>query len=181
MVSFNRYKVLISLFILALSMTAKSSTTLEDLEENRADWDCFSDQVMGGVSEGKASVVSSEDNKFFRLEGNVSTENNGGFIQCRANVNLKTKGINGVRIKVKGNGDEYYVHLRVPRMLPWNYYSSKFYAKEEWQIIDLPLSSFEYSRNSSKKFKSSKISTIGIVAYGKDFYAQVDLAKLEIY
>ena len=69
MVSFNRYKVLISLFILALSVTAKSSTILEDLEvENRADWDCFSDQVMGGVSEGKASVVSSEDNKFFRLE-----------------------------------------------------------------------------------------------------------------
>ena len=96
-------------------------------------------------------------------------------------MNLKTKGLNGIRIKVKGNGDEYYVHLRVPRMLPWNYYSAKFYASEEWQTIDLPLSSFEYSRNPSKKFKSSKISTIGIVAYGKDFYAEVDLAQLEIY
>ena len=177
----NRFKFLISLILFPLSLTLKSGIVLEDLEENRADWDCFSDRVMGGVSEGKASVVSSEERKFFRLEGNVSTENNGGFIQCRANVNLKTKDINGVRIKIKGNGDEYYVHLRVPRMLPWNYYSSKFYATEEWRVIDLPLSSFEYSRNSSKKFKSSKISTIGIVAYGKDFYAQVDLAQLEIY
>ena len=177
----NRFKFLISLILFPLSLTLKSGIVLEDLEENRADWDCFSDRVMGGVSEGKASVVSSEESKFFRLEGNVSTENNGGFIQCRANVNLKTKNINGVRIKIKGNGDEYYVHLRVPRMLPWNYYSSKFYATEEWQVIDLPLSSFEYSRNSSKKFKSSKISTIGIVAYGKDFYAQVDLAQLEVY
>ena len=169
-----------SFFLLFCSLSI-SSQVLEDLKDNRADWDCFSDQVMGGVSEGSASVVSQEDGNFFRLQGDVSTENNGGFIQCRANVNLKTKGLNGIRIKVKGNGDEYYVHLRVPRMLPWNYYSAKFYASEEWQTIDLPLSSFEYSRNPSKKFKSSKISTIGIVAYGKDFYAEVDLAQLEIY
>ena len=168
-------------FLLLLCSLNISSQVLEDLKDNRADWDCFSDKVMGGVSEGSASVVSQEDRNFFRLEGDVSTENNGGFIQCRANVNLKTKGLNGIRIKVKGNGDEYYVHLRVPRMLPWNYYSAKFYASEEWQTIDLPLSSFEYSRNPSKKFKSSKISTIGIVAYGKDFYAEVDLAQLEIY
>ena len=181
MVFFNRFKFLISLVFFFISLILKSSTVLEDLEENRAEWDCFSDQVMGGLSEGKASIESSEGVKFFRLEGNVSTENNGGFIQCRANVNLKTKDISGVRIKIKGNGDEYYVHLRVPRMLPWNYYSAKFYASEDWQIIDLPLSSFEYSRNPSKKFKSSKISTIGIVAFGKDFYAEVDLAQLEIY
>ena len=168
-------------FILLFCSLNISSQVIEDLKDNRADWDCFSDKVMGGVSEGSASVVSQEDGKFFRLEGDVSTEYNGGFIQCRANVNLKTKGLNGIRIEVKGNGDEYYVHLRVPRMLPWNYYSAKFYASEEWQTIDLPLSSFEYSRNPSKKFKSSKISTIGIVAYGKDFYAEVDLAQLEIY
>ena len=168
-------------FLLLFCSLNISSQVLEDLKDNRADWDCFSDKVMGGVSEGSASVVSQEDRNFFRLEGDVSTENNGGFIQCRANVNLKTKGLNGIRIKVKGNGDEYYVHLRVPRILPWNYYSAKFYASEEWQTIDLPLSSFEYSRNPSKKFKSSKISTIGIVAYGKDFYAEVDLAQLEIY
>ena len=168
-------------FLLLFCSLNISSQVLEDLKDNRADWDCFSDKVMGGVSEGSASVVSQEDRNFFRLEGDVSTENNGGFIQCRANVNLKTKGLNGIRIKVKGNGDEYYVHLRVPRMLPWNYYSAKFYASEEWQTIDLPLSSFEDSRNPSKKFKSSKISTIGIVAYGKDFYAEVDLAQLEIY
>ena len=168
-------------FLLLFCSLNISSQVLEDLKDNRADWDCFSDKVMGGDSEGSASVVSQEDGNFIRLEGDVSTENNGGFIQCRANVNLKTKGLNGIRIKVKGNGDEYYVHLRVPRMLPWNYYSAKFYASEEWQTIDLPLSSFEYSRNPSKKFKSSKISTIGIVAYGKDFYAEVDLAQLEIY
>ena len=94
-------------FLLLFCSLNISSQVLEDLKDNRADWDCFSDKVMGGVSEGSASVVSQEDGNFFRLEGDVSTENNGGFIQCRANVNLKTKGLNGIRIKVKGNGDEY--------------------------------------------------------------------------
>jgi len=66
-------------------------------------------------------------------------------------------------------------------MLPWNYYSAKFYASQEWMVIDLPLSSFEYSRDSSKSFNSSKIKTIGLVAFGKDFFAQVDLAGVELY
>jgi hypothetical protein len=66
-------------------------------------------------------------------------------------------------------------------MLPWNYYASKFYVTREWQIIDLPLSSFEYSRDTSKSFSSSKIKTLGIVAFGKDFFAQVDIAGVEFY
>jgi hypothetical protein len=66
-------------------------------------------------------------------------------------------------------------------MLPWNYYTAKFYASEEWVVVDLPLSSFEYSRDTSKSFNSSKIQSIGLVAYGKDFFAQVDLAEVELY
>ena len=30
-------------------------------------------------------------------------------------------------------------------------------------------------------FNSSKIQSIGLVAYGKDFFAQVDLAEVELY
>ena len=35
---------------------------------------------MGGISEGKAEIINGED-LFLRLSGNVSTENNGGFIK----------------------------------------------------------------------------------------------------
>ena len=35
-------------------------------------------------------------------------------------------------------------------MMPWNYYYAEFYASNEWQIIELPLSSFKYSEIKSK-------------------------------
>ncbi len=163
-----------------LSMSAYTKV-IDNLEDIRAEWVPFSDQVMGGISEVKVYELEEEGMSFYRLEGNVSTENNGGFIQVRAGVNLRNKNIEGIRIKVRGNNNEYFLHLRSPRMLPWNYYSAKFYASQEWMVIDLPLSSFEYSRDSSKSFNSSKIKTIGLVAFGKDFFAQVDLAGVELY
>ena len=163
-----------------LSMTSYSKV-IDNLEDIRAEWIPFSDQVMGGISEVNAYELEENGVSFYRLEGNVSTENNGGFIQVRAEVNLRNKNFKGIRIKVRGNNNEYYMHLRSPRMLPWNYYTSKFYASEEWQVIDLPLSSFEYSRDASKSFNSSKMKSIGIVAFGKDFFAQVDIAGVEFY
>ena len=163
-----------------LSMSAYTKV-IDNLEDIRAEWVPFSDQVMGGISEVNVYELEEEGMSFYRLEGNVSTENNGGFIQVRAGVNLRNKNIEGIRIKVRGNNNEYFLHLRSPRMLPWNYYSAKFYASQEWMVIDLPLSSFEYSRDSSKSFNSSKIKTIGLVAFGKDFFAQVDLAGVELY
>jgi len=175
--SLFRYKEIILLFLILFPLSL-SALVIEDIKDKNADWECFSDKVMGGVSEGSFSV---KEEAYVRLEGVVRTENNGGFIQCRAKVNLKTKGFEGIRIKAKGNNNEYYIHLRAPRMLPWNYYSAKFYASEEWKVIDLPLSSFEYSKDSSKSFNSSKLSTVALVAFGKDFDAQLDLSKLEIY
>ena len=163
-----------------LSMSAYTKV-IDNLEDIRAEWVPFSDQVMGGISEVNVYELEEGGMSFYRLEGNVSTENNGGFIQVRAGVNLRNKNIEGIRIKVRGNNNEYFLHLRSPRMLPWNYYSAKFYASQEWMVIDLPLSSFEYSRDSSKSFNSSKIKTIGLVAFGKDFFAQVDLAGVELY
>ena len=163
-----------------LSMTSYSKV-IDNLEDIRAEWIPFSDQVMGGISEVNAYELEENGVSFYRLEGNVSTENNGGFIQVRAEVNLRNKNFKGIRIKVRGNNNEYYMHLRSPRMLPWNYYTSKFYASEDWQVIDLPLSSFEYSRDTSKSFNSSKMKSIGIVAFGKDFFAQVDIAGVEFY
>ena len=66
-------------------------------------------------------------------------------------------------------------------MMPWNYYSAKFFATEDWQTIDLPLSSFIYSRNSDIALGSTRINSLAIVAYGKDFEAQLDIASVELY
>ena len=65
--------------------------------------------------------------------------------------------------------------------MPWNYYSAKFFASEDWQVIDLPLNSFTSSRNSNKRLGAARINSLAIVAYGKDFEAQVDIASVELY
>ncbi|GIT61089.1 MAG: hypothetical protein Ct9H300mP20_09160 [Gammaproteobacteria bacterium] len=51
----------------------------------------FGDDVMGGLSKGKLSELKEEEISFYRLEGDVSTANNGGFIQFRASVNPKVQ------------------------------------------------------------------------------------------
>ena len=170
------------LFLMILSpVVFTSPIVIDNLDDTRARWDAVSDNVMGGVSEVNAYEMDDGSIKFYRLEGLVSTKNNGGFIQIRTNVNFKSKEFSGVRIKIRGNNNEYYVNLRRPRMMPWNYYSAKFFATEDWQVIDLPLSSFIYSRNSDIALGSTRINSLAIVAYGKDFEAQLDIASVELY
>ena len=94
---------------------------------------------------------------------------------------LNSNDFEGIRLKIRGNNNEYFVHLRAPRMMPWNYYYAEFYATNEWQIIELPLSSFKYSRNQKQGLDFKTIRSIGLVAYGKDFTAQLDIANIELY
>ena len=85
-------------------------------------WEYVSDQVMGGVSDGKAEIIDSED-LFLRLSGNVSTENNGGFIQVRSSKEILSDDFLGIKLKVRGNPSSYYIHLRTNSLIfPWQYY-----------------------------------------------------------
>ncbi len=79
---------------------------IDNLDDIRAPWSAISDQVMGGISEVYFYELEENGKNFYRLEGNVSTENNGGFIQSRVNLNIKTNDFEGVRIKVRGNNNE---------------------------------------------------------------------------
>ena len=81
-------------------------------EENAKYWQYISDQTMGGVSNGQAVLEKDEDKFFARLIGNVSTANNGGFIQLRStlsfvNLHNKNQTLKGVRLNTKGNGETY--------------------------------------------------------------------------
>ena len=80
-----------------------------DSPESR--WQFYTDQVMGGVSEGRASVRLDSEGPYIRLEGLVSTANNGGFIQIRRNLSEGSKSAEGILLKVRGNGENYFIHL----------------------------------------------------------------------
>ena len=143
-------------------------------------WAYLADTVMGGVSRGGAEFSAGA----LRLTGQVSTKNNGGFIQVRTRIDpTETVGKSGIKIKVKGNGDVYYLHVRnASARLPWQYYTASFQTSEKWKDIAISFEEFEKSATlMPRRLKPDSIKTIGLVAYGKDHYADVSIANLEFY
>tara|TARA_B100000686_G_scaffold80165_1_gene86457 strand:+ start:5712 stop:6248 length:537 start_codon:yes stop_codon:yes gene_type:complete len=177
-------KIFFSLLFVLVFVFTKTvfAENLINLERNA--WSFIADTVMGGVSKGKLDFKSINNERFYKMQGQVSTENNGGFIQFRTRFKKKLKkDFKGVRITVRGNGESYFVHIRTKDMwFPWQYYSSKFKTSSNWVTIDLPFSGFQSSNwYQSSEFSSLEIQSIGIVAFGKDFYADVDVKFLEFY
>ena len=153
------------------------------MKKTNLDWVFFSDQVMGGKSEGKAKVFADGDHQFIRLQGNVTTANNGGFIQIRSPVSGLKEELKGVALKIRGNGEKYYVFIRTAgTMLPWQYYKADFSSKKEWSEIKLEFNKFVRSSAwLNKKIKPESIKSIGIVAFGRDHNALIDVASMQFF
>ncbi|MEW9920186.1 CIA30 family protein [Marimonas sp. MJW-29] len=156
--------------------------TFEDQPETR--WRFFSDQVMGGVSTGKVTFLSEGGLNFARMTGTVSTENRGGFIQMRLDLDAPPPdGATGVVLRVRGNDQRYFVHLRTAgTMLPWQYYQAGFDVTGAWTEVRLPFSAFSASgrllRNTPK---ASSVKSVAVVAYGRDHAAGIDVAEIGFY
>ena len=95
-----------------LSNASEINKIIDDFTGNpEKRWQFYTDQVMGGVSEGGASVKFDSEGPYVRLEGSVSTANNGGFIQIRRSISEKWKDAKGFLLKVRGNGENYFIHV----------------------------------------------------------------------
>ena len=187
-------RLLVSFLTLFITLTLSSN--IFAAEENlsfpfNADsgkyWQYVSDRVMGGVSDGQVDLEKEGEMYYARLTGNVSTANNGGFIQLRAGVsfaNSEKNGNNlqGVRLNVRGNGETYYIHIRTnENWSPSDYYSATFKADSEWQMIDLPFNKFERKWSANSTLDAKNIRSFGIVAYGKDYVSDVSVSTIEFY
>ena len=163
--------------VLIFSMSNNVSAKNLVYENN---WAYLADTVMGGVSRGGAEFSAGA----LRLTGQVSTKNNGGFIQVRTRIDsTEAVGKSGIKIKVKGNGHVYFIHVRnASARLPWQYYTASFQTGEKWKDITISFDEFEKSATlMPRKLKPESIKTIGLVAYGKDYEADVSIANLEFY
>ena len=69
----------------------------------------FADTVMGGKSSGNVTFTNNTNNNFARLVGNVTTQNNGGFIQIRRKVSGLDNSTEFINLQVKGNNQIYHV------------------------------------------------------------------------
>lgn len=138
-------------------------------------WRYAADTVMGGVSEGQAVIQEG----VLRLTGNVSTANNGGFIQARTDL---PEGIAGdtVHLRVRGNGERYFVSLRsLHAQRPWQSYRAAFETNGDWTDIALPLSAFERTRDTMPVgLAAQDVRSLGLLAYGHDHQADLSVSHL---
>ena len=148
-------------------------------------WSFFTDSVMGGLSEGQSTITNLKDRQCYQMTGNVTTENNGGFIQIRTPINpsIDANEYKGISIKVYENNKDYALHVRTKLILaPWQYYSYSFLAKDEWEEIKAPFKDFQKSNfYQPKKLSNQNIKSIGLVAAFDNFYADICLSEISLY
>jgi hypothetical protein len=148
-------------------------------------WRLVTDQVMGGVSTGRIAFEERKGRRCLCLYGDVSLDNNGGFIQ--ASLDLASEGTfdagqyEGVRLVVRGRGESYNLHLKTADVQrPWQSYRSSFRSALEWREIQLPFSGFAPYRINGP-VDTHKLRRIGIVAIGAEFTAELCVAEIGFY
>ena len=149
-------------------------------------WRGVSDQVMGGVSEAAVTREIIEGRPCLHLTGDVRLENNGGFIQAALDLApageiFDASAYTGLRLVVRGNGEQYSVHLRTPENVrPWQSYRAQFTAGPGWKTIDIPFSAFGPHRLDAP-LDITRIRRIGLVAIGRAFAADLAVSELSFY
>jgi len=166
-------KNLVTLLVLLWGSTAMADPV------SQYEWRFFTDQVMGGVSSGQVALHQ----EGLHLTGDVSTQNNGGFIQARADTGGFPASATGIKLRVKGDGQRYFIHLRSrATVLPWQYYQAAFDTDGTWQEITLPFDAFKASGALLPRAPAPQsVKSVALVAYGRDHIADVWLQAFEAY
>ena len=177
------HKILIVLLLLiAFISESNGENILKDIFTNKNEWTYRGDNVMGGVSKGGVEFNSFDSDVHALLSGDVSTENNGGFIQIRRELkNIDLSKAKSIRLIARGNNEKYYIFLRTTgTILPWQYYSHEFKVNEEYSEFIMPIKDFKKSGTLlAKQINPKKITSVAIVAYGRDHIAEIYVKELE--
>jgi len=149
------------------------------------EWRLVTDQVMGGVSSGKLTLDTYRGRDCLRMQGDVSTENNGGFVQMALSLsekdNFDASAFAGIVMEVAGNNEDYNIHFRTSDLwFPWQSYRASFKATSDWQIVRIPFADLG-AYKTSQNFRPNKLRRIGLVGIGRDFQADLCLASLRFY
>ncbi|MCR9013844.1 CIA30 family protein [Aquiflexum gelatinilyticum] len=165
----------------------KKDTLLFDFGVGKdfGNWSIVNDGVMGGLSQSKASLETDA----LLFTGNVSLENNGGFVSLRSplgSYDLSSYGYCEIRFKSDTQRKfEVLIEKDTPFYLPK--FRVKFGAKgKDWETVTIPLRDFEISRMGTTIQKGiepevlKEIQRIGFILADKQegtFYLWIDYLK----
>lgn len=171
---------------------AATTDLIDDLSQssprasNGADWELVADRVMGGVSSGTMRRETVHGREAIHMQGDVSLDNNGGFVQIALDLAPGGASIDasrwaGLEIDVIGNGESYNLHLRTADVVrPWQSYRHSFVAAPEWRTLPVPFAEFEAHRIDAP-LDLSTLRRIGIVAIGRAFHADIAIGGVRFH
>jgi hypothetical protein len=174
-----------------LSVTT-ATAVIDDLSQafpsasNGMVWELISDHVMGGISNGMVLQHVVQDRPAIQMQGDVSLENNGGFLQIALDLAVGGGSIDasrwsGLEFDVLGNDQSYNVHLRTAAVTrPWQSYRHGFVASAKWRTLRLPFVGFEPHRI-EMPLDVRVLRRVGVVAIGRAFHADVAVGGLRFY
>lgn len=148
-------------------------------------WRLFTDRVMGGVSNGTMVREQVAGRPAIRMRGDVSLENNGGFVQISLEISPDGKAVDlsawsGIELDVFGNDEEYSVHLRTSDLTrPWQSYRQGFRADPQWRTIPFRFRDFMPYRT-DVALDTRRLRRIGVVAIGRAFSADLAVGGVRL-
>ena len=141
---------------------------------------------MGGVSRGSVTSERVLGRNATRLRGQVSLENNGGFIQMALDLNAISSQVDfsswtGIEIDVVGNEETYDLRLRTNTLTkPWQSFRATFSASRQWKAVPILFTDIKPHRTDIE-FNPSQLSRIGILAIGRVFNADIAVSAVRFY
>lgn len=149
-------------------------------------WRGFSDQVMGGVSEGNVQAAVVRGRRCLRMTGRVTRDSGGGFIQMAMYLDgpggsFDASAYQGLEVVVHGNDEDYNIHVRTADAR-WHSqsYRATIHATPEWQTMRLPWSAFE-PNEIDKPLDTTRIRRVGLLGWMREFEADLSVAKVALY
>ena len=171
--------------LLAQDMIIDDRSSASMLSALGTEWRLVTDTVMGGRSSGSIALDNHNGRDCLRMRGNVSTENNGGFVQM--SLPLSERGVfdatdyDGIELEVSGNEESYNLHFRTAGLwFPWQSYRATFNASAGWQTVRIPFTTLE-AYKTSQKFPQHELKRVGLLGIGRNFQADLCLASIRFY
>ena len=130
---------------------------------------------------GKASLALNFSNQLINKKPYIDDTD------IRRNVSEQSKDAKGILLKVRGNGENYYIHVNTNEtiFLPQQYrfyYQASFPTSKNWSEVKIPFSTFKRSSTQiSKYFNGKNLKTIGLLAYGRNHIALLEIKYLSFY
>lgn len=147
-----------------------------------SDWRLFTDQVMGGISTGRLAPAVYQGSHCLEMLGDVSLENNGGFVQMRLAIQqTPPETAIGIYLEAAGDQASFGIHLRTLSLdAPWQSFRSRFTPASAWQSFFLPFDQFKAHRT-QQDFILAELRSIGLIAIGKAGPCQLFVRRMAYY